>query len=135
MNTVETGLQAGPPEKKTAKLADGIEGDTFSGPVCERESAELRRFLVIFGIIRADFSALQTVWRRGRDSNSRYSFDALSLDVSLLANNSRELAPKSIVRALQSVRFRFDVRSTPKGECQAIVWLKVLGRRGVARAS
>jgi len=60
MNTVETGLQAGPPEKKTAKLADGNEGDTFSGPGCERESAELRRFLVIFGIIRADFSALQT---------------------------------------------------------------------------
>ena len=48
MNTVETGLQAGPPEKKTAKLADGMEEDTFSVPVCERESAELRRFVVNF---------------------------------------------------------------------------------------
>src|ERR1700676_4257589 len=49
-----------------------MEEDTFSSPVCERESAELRRFIVIFGIIQADFSALQTVWRRGGDSNPRY---------------------------------------------------------------
>ena len=62
------GCQPGPPEKKSAKLAHGMEEDTFSGPVCERDSAELRRFVVIFGIIQADFSALQTVWRRVRDS-------------------------------------------------------------------
>src|SRR5580658_3394357 len=60
--------------RKSAKLADGMEEDTFSSPVCKRESAELRRFVVISGTIQADFSALQTVWRRGRDSNPRYPF-------------------------------------------------------------
>jgi hypothetical protein len=30
--------------------------------------AELRPFPAIFRAIQADFSALQTVWRRGRDS-------------------------------------------------------------------
>jgi hypothetical protein len=40
----------------------------------------LRPFLAILRAIQADFSALQTVWRRERDSNPRYSFVTLSLD-------------------------------------------------------
>ena len=34
--------------------------------------AELRRFLAILAGMQPSFSATQTVWRRGRDSNSRY---------------------------------------------------------------
>jgi hypothetical protein len=44
-----------------------MDEDMFSGPVCERESTQLRRFVVISRIIQADFSALQTVWRREWD--------------------------------------------------------------------
>ena len=37
--------------------------------------AKLRPFLANSGEIRADFSALQTVWRRARHSNLRYPFE------------------------------------------------------------
>src|ERR1700679_909707 len=62
------GLSAGFPgvRKPSSKPALG------ANPVCQRESAELRRLLVIVWKSRADFSALQAVWRRGGDSNPRY---------------------------------------------------------------
>jgi hypothetical protein len=34
--------------------------------------AETRRFLEVAGELRCGFSAVQTVWRRGGDSNPRY---------------------------------------------------------------
>ena len=47
------------------------------------ETSELAEISRDFRGKPADFSALQTAWRRGRDSNLRYSFVALSLDVSV----------------------------------------------------
>src|ERR1035441_6395898 len=45
--------------------------------------AESRLFPAIFRAIQADFSALQTAWRREKDSNPRYGFsEPPSLDVS-----------------------------------------------------
>jgi hypothetical protein len=64
---VETGLLGCPLEKKAAKLACSIEQDTFPSGLRARV-AELRPFPANSRAIQADFSALQTVWRRGRDS-------------------------------------------------------------------
>jgi hypothetical protein len=62
---VETELLRCLPEKMAAKLACGIEQDTLSGPVASVKLAELRRFRAIFSAMRANFSAVQTAWRRG----------------------------------------------------------------------
>ena len=70
----ETGLVGCPPEKSAAKCIGAIEHATFSGPPLIGKVAELRLFRAIFKAIRTDFSALQTAWRRGRDSNPRYGF-------------------------------------------------------------
>ena len=59
--------------------------------------AKLRPFSAISSGLRADFSALQTVRRRGRDSNPRYVFAKLSLDMSVSCrqqNPTREFKPK-----------------------------------------
>jgi hypothetical protein len=82
-------------------------------------------------------SAVQTVWRRKRDSNSRYGFVALRLDVSAscrLQNPAREFHPKPDIRTGQSVRFRFAICSSVNGERQAILWQK-WSRREVPRQS
>jgi hypothetical protein len=53
-------------------------GMTFSPVRFEAKTCEkLRRFPAIFNGIQRGFSATQTVWRRERDSNSRYSFKAM----------------------------------------------------------
>ena len=112
-----------------AKLVDRIEEDTFSSPACELESAKMRRFLGISEIIRADISALQTVWRRERDSNPRYRFDTQSLDVSVscrLQNTPREFHAKTDADCLRTVRFRFALHSQGAGERQAILWQKMV---------
>jgi hypothetical protein len=41
--------------------------------------AKFRPFPAILREIQADFSALQTVWRRGRHSNLRYGFEMAQL--------------------------------------------------------
>src|SRR5450755_466351 len=63
-----------------------------------RKHAKLRRFRAFVRVMRPDFSVLQTVWRRGRDSNPRYRFAMLSLDVSVscrLQNTAREFHAKT----------------------------------------
>jgi hypothetical protein len=37
--------------------------------------------------------------------------------------------PKTDVRVLQSIRFRFALHSNSDGECQAILWLEVVALR------
>jgi hypothetical protein len=68
----ETGPPVCPPEKKAGKLVREIQRDIFSGPVCARKFAELRRFPNVLGGKQPGFSAPQTEWRRERDSNPRY---------------------------------------------------------------
>ena len=70
----ETGLLGCHPERMPVKRACNIVQRTFSGPVWKQELKELRRFRAIVRTMRQDFSALQTVWRSERDSNSQYSF-------------------------------------------------------------
>ena len=65
---VETGALARQPEKNAVKLAISGEQCTLSGPVLGPRIAKLRRFLAICKEIQADFSALETVWRREWDS-------------------------------------------------------------------
>jgi hypothetical protein len=54
-------------------------------------------FRAFCGYGRRTLSAVQTAWRRGRDSNPRYYFDVLSFDVSVsyrLQNIAREFRAK-----------------------------------------
>ena len=69
---VKTGLPVRRPEKVIVRALNGVLDDTFSGPVREWKRAKLRRFHAISKVIQADFSAVQTAWRRGRHSNPRY---------------------------------------------------------------
>jgi hypothetical protein len=68
-------------------------GHTLSSPVQEKKNANWRAFREDFSELRRVFATLQTVWRRERDSNSRYGFGLQSLDVSVSCreeNLSRE---------------------------------------------
>jgi hypothetical protein len=71
---VETGLRVCPPEKKRMKACERSKAGHFLRCCFRTEVEELRRFSAIFRARRLDFSALQTVWRSERNSNSRYSF-------------------------------------------------------------
>ena len=80
---VETGLPVRRPEKVSVRALSSVLSDTFSSPVRERKRAKLRRFRAISRVMQAAFSALQTAWRSERDSNPRYGFATLNLDVSV----------------------------------------------------
>ena len=71
---VETRLPVRRPENVSVRALSSVLSDTFSRPVRERKRAKLRRFRAISRVMRQDFSALQTVWRSERDSNSQYLF-------------------------------------------------------------
>ena len=68
----ETGPPRCLPERMAAKLGRERQPSHFLWSGFRAKGAKLRPFLAAFGKIQADFSALQTVWRRGRDSNPRY---------------------------------------------------------------
>jgi hypothetical protein len=80
---VETGLLTCPSERMAAKPCPRHRVSHFLQSGFRASIAKFRRFPAFLRGIQSDFSALQTVWRRGRDSNLRYSFVALSLDVSV----------------------------------------------------
>jgi hypothetical protein len=90
---------------------------------------KFRPFLAISVPIRAEFSALQTVWRSKRDSNPRSGFAALSLDMSVscrLQNLPREFhaqtQDQSFAISPVSIRRPFG----PESEHQAIPSQKVV---------
>ena len=59
---------------------------------------KLRAFQAVFNGIQPNFSAVQTAWPRRKDSNPRYGFAVLSLDVSASCrwqNPTREFHPKT----------------------------------------
>jgi hypothetical protein len=47
---------------------------TLCSPVCRARIAKMAAFRGFHGERRREFSVVQTVWRRGRDSNPRYPF-------------------------------------------------------------
>src|SRR6266576_3763464 len=71
---VKTGLPMCPPEKKGRKTCFGSKARHFLLSGLSATSEELRPFPAIFRSTQASFSALQTAWRRERDSNPRYPF-------------------------------------------------------------
>jgi hypothetical protein len=69
---VETGLPMGPSEKKSHKSRLRGNAEHFLRSGLRAKSAELLPFLAIFRGIQSNFSASQTAWRSGKDSNPRY---------------------------------------------------------------
>jgi hypothetical protein len=61
-----------PSREKHRKSCQRSQQCTFSGPVAKARNEKLPRFGAIFKDTQSDFSAVQTEWRRGRDSNPRY---------------------------------------------------------------
>jgi hypothetical protein len=79
----QTGLRMCLPEKSRTLTAFGAEQSVLCSPVCLGIIAKYGHFLRISEEVGPTFSAVQTTWRRERDSNPRYSFAALSLDISV----------------------------------------------------
>jgi hypothetical protein len=71
----QTGLPVRPLEKTAATLAFKVQSAVFSESGLNRKHAELRAFSKIFGAKAQSFSAVETRWRRERDSNPRYPFE------------------------------------------------------------
>ncbi len=69
VGNLQTGLPVGPPEKRAAELAFWVQQGTFSKSGLGAKYAELRRFAAIFRGKLQGFSAVETCWRRERDSN------------------------------------------------------------------
>jgi hypothetical protein len=122
----ETGPPQCPSEKTSSKACRCGSVGHFSAADLREEVAELRRFSAILRRMQPGFSAVQTEWRRERDSNPRSSFVALSLDVSVSCRQhyaSREFTSRFSLNTLQSVRFGFAVRSQASrrrtGDCGA----------------
>ena len=63
-----------PSREKGAKTCLGSKARHFLLSGLSATSEELRPFPAIFRSTQASFSALQTAWRRERDSNPRYPF-------------------------------------------------------------
>jgi hypothetical protein len=78
---VGTGLPMCPSEKRRSRTRSRGESEAFSSPVQLQYLQNLPRFLAIFEEMRRGFSAFQTAWLSGRDSNPWYGFATLSLDV------------------------------------------------------
>ncbi len=71
----ETGPTVSPSEKRAAELAFRVQLGNFSESGFGTKRAELRPIPPISAIDLRGFSALETSWRRGGDSNSRYPYE------------------------------------------------------------
>jgi hypothetical protein len=80
---LETGLRICLPEKSRDSTAFSAEQSVLRSPVCLGIIAKYGHYLRISEQGERNFSAVQTAWRRGLDSNPRYSFAELSLDISV----------------------------------------------------
>src|SRR5207248_6723484 len=77
----ETGLRIGCTEKRRANFLIGNPSVISPGPFRKYKSRVSGQFCEIWQSNRRFFSAVKTGWRRERDSNPRYGFATLSLDV------------------------------------------------------
>jgi hypothetical protein len=84
----ETGLLACRSEKTGRVSRRNANTKDFLCSGFTMKTANWHGFRAIFGEQVADFSALQTVWRRGRHSNPRYTFEGPSGDVSVSCRES-----------------------------------------------
>jgi hypothetical protein len=57
------------PEKNRCNRSEPAQGQIFSGPVGGGNTAKSRPFSHISRAMQQNFSALETTWRRDRDSN------------------------------------------------------------------
>jgi hypothetical protein len=80
---LETGLRVCAPEKSQDRSPFAAEQSVLCSPVCLPTIAKYGHYSRISALSELNFSAVQTAWRRERDSNPRYGFAALSLDVSV----------------------------------------------------
>src|ERR1035441_6485546 len=85
----ETGLPVSPPERRSAKLAFWVQQDTFSESGLSAKHAELRGFSAIFREKSQGFSAVETCWRRERDSLSKTLLSRRNLLISKHSRNAQ----------------------------------------------
>ena len=71
----ETGPTVSPSEKRAAELAFRVQSGIFSESGFSPRHAKLRPIRRISATDLQSFSALETCWRRERDSNPRYPFE------------------------------------------------------------
>ena len=69
---LETGLRMCLPEKSRDRTASDAEQSVLRSPVCLGIIAKYRHYLRISAQSERNFSAVQTAWRSGKDSNPRY---------------------------------------------------------------
>src|ERR1700722_4829045 len=85
-------------QRKAREIPPSLSSGPFSAVrFAEEESRKMGIFRVFRGKSRRDFSAVRTCWRRGRDSNRRYSFEPLNSVVSVgcrKQNAAREFCTK-----------------------------------------
>jgi hypothetical protein len=69
---LETGLRVCPPEKSQDRSPFATEQSVLCSPVCLPIIAKYGHYSRISAPSEGNFSAVQTAWRRERDSNPRY---------------------------------------------------------------
>ena len=83
MPTLKTGLRMCPAEKRRDSDPFAAEQSVLCSPVCLGIIAKYGHLSRISEVEEPTFSAVQTAWRREVDSNPRYGFATLSLDISV----------------------------------------------------
>src|ERR1017187_845043 len=123
-----------PPREKGAKACLQDWAGHFLRSGLNVKDAGLRPFLAILRAIQADFSALQTVWRRGRHSNPRYRFESCKSPHVLNLQGINHFRILRKLPAYRAVVLNSAVHQPRKGEQLAILWLKQL-RHNLAHLS
>jgi hypothetical protein len=108
-----------PSREKAGTVTASLPNRPFS-PVrfVEEESRNTGIFRVFRGKKLRNLSAVQTAWRRERDSNLQYGFEPLNPGVSVGCSwqtHTREFCSETPVRVSRSVRFPFAIRIDSKG--------------------
>jgi hypothetical protein len=91
---IETGLRMRPPEKRQHSDLFAADESVLCSPVCLGIIAKYGHFSRISGESTRDFSAVQTGWRRERNSNFVYRFPPRS--VALTRSNQLLLRPNCL---------------------------------------
>ena len=99
----------------------------FSGPVCRAAIAKIPCFSLVSATTQQSFSALQTVWRRERDSNPRYGFPYSSFQDwrlqplgHLSAPTTVLLQPVFLPRPIRAMLLHFPSFATRCRKCAAV---------------
>jgi hypothetical protein len=93
-------------------------------PLCLGTNAKYGHVSRILGGIEAGFSAVQTEWRRGRDSNPRYPFGYAGFQ-------DRSHQPLGHLSAQQIIPFRASLQQAPEEDVLAFGFLRISSWRGI----